>query len=54
MMQSLIEELKQLSVGVEPYDCHKKQKFNLGVAYCGQSMISWPRVFSLDGAFMEI
>jgi hypothetical protein len=21
---------------------------------CGQSLISWPMIFSLDGAFMEI
>jgi hypothetical protein len=33
MMQPLIEELKQLWVGVEAYDYHKKQKFNLRVAY---------------------
>jgi hypothetical protein len=33
MMQPLIEELKQLSVGVEAYDYHKKQKFNLMTAY---------------------
>jgi hypothetical protein len=33
MMQLLIEELKQLWVGVEAYDYHKKQKFNLRVAY---------------------
>jgi hypothetical protein len=31
MMQPLIEELKQLWVGVEAYDYHKKQKFNLRV-----------------------
>jgi hypothetical protein len=33
MMQPLIEELKQLWVGVEANDCHKKQKFNLRAAY---------------------
>jgi hypothetical protein len=33
MMQPLIEELKQLWVGVEAYDYHKKQKFNLRAAY---------------------
>jgi hypothetical protein len=33
MMQPLIEELKPLWVGVEAYDCHKKQKFNLRAAY---------------------
>jgi hypothetical protein len=33
MMQPLIEEMKQLWVGVEAYDWHKKQKFNLMAAY---------------------
>jgi hypothetical protein len=33
MLQSLIEELKKLWQGVEAYDCLKKQKFNLRVAY---------------------
>jgi hypothetical protein len=33
MMQLLVDELKQLWVGVKAYDCHKKQKFNLRVAY---------------------
>jgi hypothetical protein len=33
MMQPLIEELKQLWVGVDAYDCHKKRKFNLRAAY---------------------
>jgi hypothetical protein len=33
MMEPLIEELKHLWVGVEAYDYHKKQKFNLRVAY---------------------
>jgi hypothetical protein len=33
MMQLFIEELKQLWVRVEAHDCHKKQKFNLRVAY---------------------
>jgi hypothetical protein len=33
MMEPLIEELKQLWIGVEAYDCHKKQKFNLRVTY---------------------
>jgi hypothetical protein len=33
MVQLLIEELKQLWVGVEAYNCHKKQKFNLRAAY---------------------
>jgi hypothetical protein len=33
MMQPLIEELKQLWVGVEAYDCQKKKKFNLKAAY---------------------
>jgi hypothetical protein len=29
MLKLLIEELKQLWIGVEAYDCYKKQKFNL-------------------------
>jgi hypothetical protein len=29
MLKPLIEELKQLWIGVEVYDCYKKQKFNL-------------------------
>jgi hypothetical protein len=29
MLKLLIEELKELWVGVEAYDCYKKQKFNL-------------------------
>jgi hypothetical protein len=29
MLKPLIEELKQLWIGVEAYDCYKKQKFNL-------------------------
>jgi hypothetical protein len=33
MLQPLIEELKNLWEGVESYDCFKKQKFNLRVAY---------------------
>jgi hypothetical protein len=33
MLKPLIEELKQLWIGVEAYDCYKKQKFNLRVAY---------------------
>ena len=33
MLKPLIEELKQLWSGVEAYDCYKKQKFNLRVAY---------------------
>jgi hypothetical protein len=33
MLQTLIEELKKLWVVVEAYDCVKKQKFNLRVAY---------------------
>jgi hypothetical protein len=33
MLQPLIEELKKLWEGVEAYDCFKKQKFNLWVAY---------------------
>jgi hypothetical protein len=33
MMQLLIEGLKQLCVGVEAYDYHKKKKFNLRAAY---------------------
>jgi hypothetical protein len=33
MMQPLIEELKQLWVGVEAYDYHKKQKFILRSTY---------------------
>jgi hypothetical protein len=33
MLQPLIEELKKLWQGVEAYDCFKKQKFNLRVAY---------------------
>jgi hypothetical protein len=33
MLKLLIEELKQLWIGVKAYDCYKKQKFNLRVAY---------------------
>jgi hypothetical protein len=33
MLQPLIEELKKLWQGVEAYDCFKKHKFNLWVAY---------------------
>jgi hypothetical protein len=33
MLQPLIEELKQLWIGVEAYDYYKKQKFNLRAAY---------------------
>jgi hypothetical protein len=33
MLKSLIEELKQLWIGVEAYDCYKKKKFNLRAAY---------------------
>jgi hypothetical protein len=33
MLKPLIEELKQLWIGVEAYDCYKKQKFNLRAAY---------------------
>jgi hypothetical protein len=33
MIQPLIEELKQLWVGVEAYNYHKKQKFNLRAAH---------------------
>jgi hypothetical protein len=29
MLKPLIEELKQFWIGVEAYDCYKKQKFNL-------------------------
>jgi hypothetical protein len=29
MLKPLIEELKQLWIGVEAYDCYKKQKFNI-------------------------
>jgi hypothetical protein len=29
MLEPLIDELKQLWIGVEAYDCYKKQKFNL-------------------------
>jgi hypothetical protein len=29
MLRPLIEELKQLWIGVKAYDCYKKQKFNL-------------------------
>jgi hypothetical protein len=32
-MRPLIEELKILWKGVETYDCYKKQKFNLRVAF---------------------
>jgi hypothetical protein len=31
MLKSLIEELKQLWIGVEAYDCYKKKKINLHV-----------------------
>ena len=33
MLKPLVDELKQLWEGVEAYDCYKKQKFNLRVAY---------------------
>jgi hypothetical protein len=33
MLKPLIEELKQLWIGVEAYDCYKKQIFNLRAAY---------------------
>jgi hypothetical protein len=33
ILKPLIEELKQLWIGVEAYDCYKKQKFNLRAAY---------------------
>jgi hypothetical protein len=33
MLKPLIEELKQLWVGVEAYECYKKQKFNLRAAH---------------------
>jgi hypothetical protein len=33
MLKSLIEELKQLWVGVEAYNYYKKQKFNLRFTY---------------------
>jgi hypothetical protein len=33
MLKRLIEELKELWVGVEAYDYYKKQKFNLRAAY---------------------
>jgi hypothetical protein len=33
MLKLLIEELKQLWIVVEEYDCYKKQNFNLRVAY---------------------
>jgi hypothetical protein len=32
-LKPLIEELKQLWIGVEAYDCYKKKKFNLQAAY---------------------
>jgi hypothetical protein len=52
MLNPLIEELKQLWIGVEGYDCYKKHKFNLQ-ATCGRSMISRRVVFLLVGAFTE-
>jgi hypothetical protein len=33
MLKPLIEELKQLWIEIEAYDCYKKRKFNLRVAY---------------------
>jgi hypothetical protein len=33
MSKPLIEELKQLWIGVEAYDCYEKQKFNFRAAY---------------------
>jgi hypothetical protein len=33
MLKPLIEEMKWLWIGVEAYDCYKKQKFNLLTAY---------------------
>jgi hypothetical protein len=52
MLNPLIEELKQLWIGVEGYDCYKKHKFNLQ-ATCGRSMISRRAVFLLVGAFTK-
>jgi hypothetical protein len=33
MLKALIEELKQLCIGVEAYGCYKKHKFNLRAVY---------------------
>jgi hypothetical protein len=33
MLKLLIEEMKQLWIGVEAYDCYKKQKINLRATY---------------------
>jgi hypothetical protein len=33
MLKLLIEKLKPLWIGVEAYDCYKKQKFNIRAAY---------------------
>jgi hypothetical protein len=54
MMQPLIEELKQLWVGVEAYDYHKKQKFNLRAAYLWSIHNFLAYGIFLDGVFMEI
>jgi hypothetical protein len=39
MLKPLIEELKQLGIGVKAYECYKKKKFNLEPRTCGRSMI---------------
>jgi hypothetical protein len=33
ILKLLIEELKQLWIGVKAYDCYKKQKFNIRATY---------------------
>jgi hypothetical protein len=33
MLEPLIEEFKQIRIGVEAYDCYKKQKFNIRDTY---------------------
>jgi hypothetical protein len=54
MMQPLIEELKQLWVGVDAYNYHKKHKFNLRAIYLLSIHDFLAYAIFLDGAFMEI
>jgi hypothetical protein len=49
MLKPLIEELKQLWIGVEAYNMN----FTFETLSCGQSMISRHMMFLLGGAFME-
>jgi hypothetical protein len=53
MLKSLIEELEQLWIGVEVYDCYKKQKSTFERRTCGLSMILRHTTFLLVGVFTE-